>query len=612
MSTLTLAVADYFKQEPQQAAPELNHKVGPVGIPKLKKLQCHSQLLLSSPHGFLSTSAPPLHKASTIPKASSVVPVPHNNINMSYTCSSFSKLAPDLVSWPEKPKPRDDASYDPLSTPQVLISGSKAEKREPQATESPQEKPKQLPKEGPKESPKEDTQSPKEAAGSPAEKQRSASDTMPPLRKLKLSLKLPQLHKSNLTSQLSPKLVRFASRLENVKTFDGRDSPLAVSVQNTPMGSPSHFDFDVEDYFSNNSNFTDLALGSDDSDSDLDSFFSSVPQHSYRVSSTNFTPPQNIYDKISCPVYLQSVCIALDKKLMVLTVMCENLAFEKNLSVKITFNDWHSTVIYNNAQYVKSFSLLNFDQFKFNIPLTLLPSAINTQFCIKYSVAGSTFWDNNNTENYSVTLTSCGKPKPKPKSRRSKINSSFDFSAPSFPESSPRLQSAGDTPPAKNPVPYTELVSKLMNVKKDEQRRVPLFKSLSTSNVNAAPPSRPASQARPKYSKSYKARTASSPPAQEPNLLVGNGSVTPPPKEATPAESKEEESIPRSVGAFHETQFNSNTYAALLRTYCFSGTPSANNSVNNSPTNSNSSNRPEYDCASPASTFHSLSDSIHI
>lgn len=576
MSTLTLAVADYFKQEPQQAAPEIQHKVGPVGIPNHKQRQpCHT-ILLTSPRGLLLASAPP-----TLPKTP-----PKAVHNIDYTYTSFSRLAPDLTAWePLGVDPLDaipsslagpTTPETPAATPQVLIS----ENNEPVGKKDPVQEIQALPK----------------AASPGSEKPRSASDTMPPLRKLKSSLKLPQLHKCNSTSLLSPKLVRFASRLENVKTFDGRDSPLAVSVQNTPLGSPSHHDFDVEDYFSNNSNFTDLSLGSDDSDLDLDSFFGSAPQHQYKISFTNFTPPQNIYDKLSSPVYLQSVCISLDKKLMNLTVMCENLAFEKNLSIKITFNDWHSTVIYNNAQYVKLFSLLNYDQFKFTIPLTSLPSTINTQFCIKYCVAGSTFWDNNNTKNYSVTLTSTGKPKPK--TRKAKIHSSFDFLD--------NLKSTGDNVGQTN-VPYTELVSKLNSVKKDEHKRVPLFKSLSTTNVGSPPP-RATPQSRPKYSKSYKSRTATSPPALESSGLLKEQVVSPP----EPAHQElKEDSTPRSVGAFHETQFNSNTYAALLRTYCFSGTPSTNSPVA-TPTTSSTPTGLGFDCASPASTFHSLSDSIHI
>lgn len=640
MSTLTLAVADYFKQEPQLAALDIQQQKGPVvGIPIKNKKNDQNFFLLSSPRDLLSTSAPPAASKS-VPWVSPSLP---RNINMSWTTTSFLTLAPDLTLW----KPRRDVGVDPL-TPLVVVSEAndkveavqgfskilkKKERSAPrvdrisleskksdatvlakpiEAVAEASKAPKPFEAQQTINIEKKAPEAPKTApvsTDSTPEKPRAASDTMPPLRKLKLSLKLPQLQKSKLALHLLPKLVRFASTLEKVKMFDGRDSPSAVSTQNTPLGSPSTFDFDVDDYFSNNSNFTDLALGSDDSDSDLDSFFGPTPQHRYKISSTNYTSPQNVYDKQSCPVYLQQIGITSDKKLLSLTVMCENLAFEKHLSIKMTFNNWCSTVIYNNAQYVKLFTLINFDQFKFTIPLIHLPSAINLQFCIKYAVAGHTFWDNHDTKNYSVTLTTCSKPKPKPKPkpRRSNFSSSFNFEPPTY-AAKPAAQPAAKPEVTKKPVSYNELVSKLMNVKVDEQRphRAPLFKSWLATNVSS-PPARPATQPRPRYSQSYKARTATHPLTTETHLSDGSPTPT---KELSP----EEITTPRSVGAFHETQFNSNTYAALLRTYCFSGTPSANNSLSSSPSHSISSSpaEPTYDCASPASTFHTFSDSIHI
>lgn len=631
MSTLTLAVADYFKQEPQQAA-NINQKLNGLNQPKAQLLQ--TQLLLMLDHDrlvqgrdLLSLSAPPM-----LPKTSPAVAIPQK-LKLSYTTSSFSKLAPDLTSWLDN----HDDEVDPLTkdndvavkldigeipdsavAPLKESAAPKIEIKSPSAEDAFSTKTEPV---VPKVEPVIDTIVAEEVSDKP----RSASDTMPPLRKLKLSLKLPQLHKSSLTSLLSPKLVRFASRLENVKHFKGKDSPLAVSAQNTPLGSPSFCDFDVADYFSNNSNFTDLQLDLEDSDSDLESFFK-VLQYRYKISFTNFTPPQNIYDKLLCPVHLHKAVMSADKKLMILTVMCENLAYEKNLSVKITFNNWHSTVIYNNATYVKSFSSLNFDQFKFTIPLTLLPSAINAQFCIKYSVAGSTYWDNNNSKNYSVTLTSSDKPSPKQRSKPKIPLSTFEYKPPAFSQDSHLAERpASDAfAPSKSSVPYSELVTKLMHVKMDEhKKRIPLLKSNSTSNVVSTPPPKQSLQVRPKYSRSFISRTASqdsnsgsvTSPQKTSLVKKDEPSVIPPSKTASSLPEKALETdpfTPRSVGAFHETQFNSNTYAALLRTYCFSGTPSANNSVANSPTGSESSLTSYYDCASPASTFHSLSDSIHI
>lgn len=395
-----------------------------------------------------------------------------------------------------------------------------------------------------------------------------------PLRKLKSLLKLPNLTKLYSTSQLSPKLVRFASRLENVKMFDGRDSPRAVSTQNTPTGSPQFADLD--DYFGS-VDFSDLGLNYD-SDSDSDTFYEYTKDKQYRVSSLNFVAPQNIYDKQNSPVYLQQALLGADKKLLVLLVMCQNLAFEKSLTVKLTFNNWQSNLLFNVFSHVKSFSLVNFDQFRFVIPLSHLPSAINAQFCIRYSVNGQDHWDNNSGENYNFTLASS--PAKLTKQPTTTSQPTFTTSAP-FKSFSPAAQK----PKSPAPYNYDELVNKLLLVSAEDER--PQLRHLVSL------PS-----LRPRFSNSYKAK-------QAPVTIE---------KPTAPSEAAKPAPQPRmaDVGSFSDTKFNSTSYAALLQTYCFSGTPSASAQGLPSNLHSNSSTSLNLDFMTPASAFHSLSDSIHI
>lgn len=231
-----------------------------------------------------------------------------------------------------------------------------------------------------------------------------ATPVAPPLRKLKLSLKVASLTKLYSALNLSSKLVRFAARIANVKTFDGRDSPR--TVQNSPSGSPTN-SFVSGDYFPVRRNFTDLGFSEDNlslSDLDLDLYQEFTKDKRYTISRTNFVPPQNIYDKRDSVVYLQQAKLHADKKLLVLLVMCQNLAYEKKLSVKLTFNNWNSSLIYNNWTYVKLFTSVNFDQFQFVIPFSHFPSHITPQFCVRYDVNNNTYWDNNGTKNYSFTF----------------------------------------------------------------------------------------------------------------------------------------------------------------------------------------------------------------
>lgn len=232
--------------------------------------------------------------------------------------------------------------------------------------------------------------------------------TLPPLRKLKLSLKVSSLTKLYSTLNISPKLVRFASRIANVKTFDGRDSPSAVSLQNSPTDSPTN-SFASPDYFSVRHNFTDLGFSDDDdpslSDLDMDVYQQYTKDKHYKITRSNFVAPKNIYDKRDSAVYLQQATLSSDRKLLVLLVMCQNLAYEKKLSVKLTLNNWNSVLIFNNYTYMKLFTSVNFDQFQFVIPFSHFPSSITPQFCIRYDVNNNTYWDNNASKNYSFSLT---------------------------------------------------------------------------------------------------------------------------------------------------------------------------------------------------------------
>lgn len=221
---------------------------------------------------------------------------------------------------------------------------------------------------------------------------------------IKSSLKLNGLGRSMSASQLgSSKSVRFATRLANVKMFDGQESPSTVSTaDNTPMSSPQGFDeLSPKGYF-------DLKWD-DDEVSDITSDTSSDDEQvlratQYRIEHLDFYPPRNIYDKQDMGCYLQSIKLSPEKNALVGLIMVKNLAFEKKLSIKLTFNNWRSSLIINNITYSKSFASVNFDQFKFVIPLEHMPKNIDLQFVIRYDVDGRTYWDNNSTRNYHLTL----------------------------------------------------------------------------------------------------------------------------------------------------------------------------------------------------------------
>lgn len=506
----------------------------------------------------------------------------------------------------------------------------------------------------------------------------SPGTVSPPLRKLKLSLKVAALAKLYSTSNISPKSVRFASRIANVKTFDGRDSPSTVSLQNSPNGSPT-YSFAGLDYFSVRHNFTELGFSDDDdasSDSDMDVYQQYTKDKHYKITRSNFVAPKNIYDKRDCPVYLQQASLSSDKKLMVLLVMVLNLAFEKKLSVKLTLNNWNSVLIFNNYTYIKLFTSVNYDQFQFVIPFSHFPSSISPQFCIRYDVNNTTYWDNNQEKNYAFSLTAVQEvsndsstffksSRPAGSNLSSSLNAVNNFTPtfstynqfttgsqsmapvtkpfnPVFSRSTAPVSSSGTKTSSNslgNGSNYNELINKLLEAKTESETNLsskvaagsaPLRRPVLT-HTNSMPslPSAAHILLGPRYSQSYLTKKSEPSAAQVKSAVQAGTSVAPAIAANTTATNNSKahtnSEVPRSIGGiaksasssdFSNTKFNSSSYAALLANYCFNG---ADATMGSCPMESlagsraSSSSSVNSDFMGPSlASFHSLSDSFHV
>lgn len=413
----------------------------------------------------------------------------------------------------------------------------------------------------------------------------AAASQRPLLRQLKLSLKLAGLLRLFSATTFSPKSVRFASTLENVKMFDGRDSPAAVSNRNTPIGSPLHSHINFGDYFSHHGSFNDIfsdEFSEDDDEEDSDDNVFSVDNSDwkYQVKSLDFVPSNNIYDKKDSPLYLQKCNVLKDGKLLVLVVMCKNLAFEKHVAAKVTFNNWGSHMMITNFKYVKSFAMTGFDQFEGTIPLSHLSPFVKILFCINYTVDNGSYWDNNGFKNYNISLE---------KQTASKYTlDSFTYRMPkfSFAASSSPVSKKSDT--FSDTSSASKNVSKSQNTNLDEVVTQLILKKLEKPKLHhslSEPCLRP-----PKYSQSFRAK-------QEKLETQGNTAEV---NDKSP-ERKFEDAI-----------FNSSTYAALLQRYCFSGASASSGNLypvsdgTSSPVSSlgNSFSTTSHD-------FHSAGDSIY-
>ncbi|KAI9268951.1 putative phosphatase regulatory subunit-domain-containing protein [Phascolomyces articulosus] len=83
-----------------------------------------------------------------------------------------------------------------------------------------------------------------------------------------------------------------------------------------------------------------------------------------------------------------------------------NVAFEKHVMVRYTFDDW-STFTDMDAMYCESLADSTLDRFTFEFRWKKMDHDDNflLQFALRYSVNGMEFWDNNHNENYCARLT---------------------------------------------------------------------------------------------------------------------------------------------------------------------------------------------------------------
>lgn len=433
---------------------------------------------------------------------------------------------------------------------------------------------------------------------------------------IKSSLKLSGLSRSLSASQLGSKSVRFATRLANVKMFDGQQSPSTVSTaENTPMSSPQALDdFNSKGYFDLKWEDDEVSDITSDTSSDEEIHFHSPA--TYRIAHLDFRPPRNIYDKQDMPCYLQSIKLSPEKTALVGLIMVKNLAFEKRLSIKLTFNAWRSVLIINNISYSKSFSSINFDQFKFVIPLEHMPKQLDLQFVIKYEVGGNSFWDNNNLKNYHISL------QPFETASNTKLhNSSFKNTVTQFDELVTKLVNyrkadcALDGDIINNDEYVYSKKPFSSKAKSDFHNRYNINDNLSEPRSNPHEPrSNPFISSTPTINIEPPSNSSSSSggavPTRPPLKMSYSTSDISNVKPKYSKSYKSKQSVPQENDS---TNFNSQFYTNLLQSYCF-----YNGDKSTSSPSSNSSSTPHFNStntiphASTASTLQSYSDSIYI
>lgn len=236
----------------------------------------------------------------------------------------------------------------------------------------------------------------------------------PMLRKKSGELVRPALRPASLRRPSSmpgtptfSKAVHFDSHLEHVRHFLQVDRPLAVSTGSSPV---DNYDSDTEFPFKRN----DAA--------DVRS-----PQYEWEIVTANF--PSETPIRKSLPVKMERVWMSPDQKSLMGSISVANLAFQKAVACRFTFDYWKTTSEVG-AEYQQEIrereSEIGHDRFQFSIKLSDIANleAKTLFFCTRYNVNGLEYWDNNDNINFQVDfrkrlLPKNGKKGPQASSSRS-------------------------------------------------------------------------------------------------------------------------------------------------------------------------------------------------
>lgn len=185
--------------------------------------------------------------------------------------------------------------------------------------------------------------------------------------------------KSEPSTPTQSKAVHFDAQLEHVKLFLAEQKPLAVSRDGSPTDTSG-------------------------TDNDFPSFIFGHSSDEERTRKSLVMQVTNMPSKIQADadVALQELTLSKDSLSIHGRVRVKNIAFEKWLAIRFTF-DWWQTTSEVTAKYVESIGSGGFDIFGFTIRLNDIMARIEDKalfLALRYTVAGREIWDNNGGENY--------------------------------------------------------------------------------------------------------------------------------------------------------------------------------------------------------------------
>ncbi|EOD50248.1 putative phosphatase regulatory subunit [Neofusicoccum parvum] len=193
------------------------------------------------------------------------------------------------------------------------------------------------------------------------------------------------------------KAVHFNDDIEQVRHFLQVDRPIAVSAGSSP----------VETYDSE----TEYPFGYDDGNGYAASRRTRIE---WELRLANF--PRDTFERKTLPVRLEKIALSPDSSTLVGTVAVANLAFNKAVVARFTLDYWKTTseVAAEYSDDVRRKQAHDgCDRFVFNIKLADQANLESKTMliCVRYSVNGTEYWDNNNSMNFQVDFIKKVQPK---------------------------------------------------------------------------------------------------------------------------------------------------------------------------------------------------------
>ena len=187
--------------------------------------------------------------------------------------------------------------------------------------------------------------------------------------------------KSAPTTPTGPKAVHFDQQLERVKTFLAAQRPTAVSRDGSPVETETEDDSEAAFPFP--------------------PMTTSIPAQII-LHLPQFQPNNNLPELGHRDIGMETLEIAADYKSLKGTAVLRNIAFEKRLSIRFTFDEWQ-TVSEVTGEWQSTLVGGYADRWSFVIKLQDMLARIEDKkmfIALKYTVDGREIWDNNGGENY--------------------------------------------------------------------------------------------------------------------------------------------------------------------------------------------------------------------